>query len=588
MESMNETHAAPRAASEARHAPPASSALARAVHSVVQHRADAKILSIGPGAAVLELGKEATLVLFTWDDARADDLARQLKHAMSQRATGTLVVGLVGGTKLARRILKRARPFVTQVKVGQVHIDDAGALWTRDAGPVKKALYNLGRPFSDEEWARLLEEGTASMAEHAEKADEVQQFAATFRSRRPVVTLTLGAALLAVFGLEFLFGGTESPPVLIRMGALVPERVMDGEIWRLLACTFLHSGPMHVALNTYVLWVLGSFLERVLGSWRFLLLYGLSCLGASLVSLVFLEGFAVGASGGLWGLLGAHAVLGYRSGGLLPRAMMPGVRRAAVFNLVINLVNSFRPHVDMWAHFGGGAVGAALLLSGALTRGLPRLDEDQGHGDAALQSGAPLRVAGSVVAALLLAGLGLGLAMGQPWTLRRRVELVPTVLPSLGISLALPRGIELTSSAPPGQAPSVTAGDLLSDPGAAIVEVYPGDFTAEATLAAERTAIIEALKKKPQGARLAAGPDEVVIAGAPGVTVRYAFENGIEEEVAFLFLPYVAVKVDTLHWPALRGAVPRGYAVKVLENVQMLSGPPGPPPDPTGGSPTTR
>jgi hypothetical protein len=146
--------------------------------------------------------------------------------------------------------------------------------------------------------------------------------------------------LLAVFGLEALFGGTESTLVLSSMGGLVPERVLDGEIWRLFSCTFLHSGFLHLAFNGYVLWVLGSFLERLLGTWRFLLLYGLSCLGASLTSMYFLDGIAVGASGGLWGLLGADAVLAWRSQGLLPKSMIEGARNAAKFNLIINVLNS--------------------------------------------------------------------------------------------------------------------------------------------------------------------------------------------------------------------------------------------------------
>lgn len=510
-------------------APPASSLLARAVYTAVQGHDEARILSLGPRGAAMGLGKKTTLVLFAWDQTSGAALAHQLREVMKQRFKGMLVVGLVGGTEHARRVLKKARPVLTQVKVGQIHVDDRGELWSRDAGAAEGALSGFGRTPapSAQQWARLVEKSVADIADFAEKETEAREFAAALESRRPVATWTLAGIILAVFGLEFAFGGTQSPPVLLRMGALSPEKVQAGEVWRLFSCTFLHSGPMHVLFNTYVLWVLGTHLERILGIWRFLVLYGLSCLGASLVSLAFLDGFSVGASGGLWGFLGAEAVLAWRSQGLLPRAMIAGARKVAVFNLGINVLNSFRPHVDMWAHFGGGAVGGILMLSGVLTRGVPRLGELEAQGRldggaATIRSGPMLKAAGSIAAAVLLAGLAMGLAVGRPWALKQPFDTVRTAVPELGISLALPTGLELSPGSP-DEALSVQVGDLRSDPGAVIVTRYA------AVPAQERARMVEQLSKVPPTARLSTGPDEVTIAGAPGVTVTYRYDNGIEE-----------------------------------------------------------
>ncbi len=326
---------------------------------------------------------------------------------------------------------------------------------------------------------------------------------------------------------------------------------------------------MHVLFNTYVLWVLGTHLERILGIWRFLVLYGLSCLGASLVSLTFLDGFSVGASGGLWGLLGAEAVLAWRSQGLLPRAMIPGARKVAVINLGINVLNSFRPHVDMWAHFGGGAVGGMLMLSGVLTRGVPRLGELEAEGRldggaATIRSGPVLKAAGSMAAAVLLAGLAMGLAVGRPWALKRPLDMVRTPVPELGISLVLPEGLELTPSSP-DEPSRVQVGDSRSDPGAAIVAIFA------AVPAKERADMVEFFAEAPPGARLTSGPDEVTIAGAPGITVTYRFDNGVEEELAFVFLADALIKADVLRWPAFGDAVPPGYAAQVLDSLEPLS-----------------
>ncbi len=552
--------------------------LARVIFAVVGSHDQVKILRLRPNAVVMELGKKTTFALAAWDEARGDELASQLKSVIQQYTTGPLVVGLAGGTDRARRLLKKARPLITEVRVGQVHVDDGGDVWTRDADLVQRALSDFQRtpPLSEQEWARFLEKSAVDMADFADRVKTARGFAAALDSRRPVATLTLAGIILGVFGLEFAFGGTQSPPVLLRMGALSPERVLAGEVWRLFSCTFLHSGLMHVLCNTYVLWVLGSFLERVIGTWRFLVLYGLACTGASLVSLAFLDGFSVGASGGLWGLLGAHAVLAWRSQGLFPSAMIRGARRAAAFNLGINVLISFLPFVDMWAHFGGGAVGAALMLSGALTRSLPRIGElaDDGRlesaGDATVYSGPALKVTGSAVAAVLLVGLGLGLSTGRPWALRQPVERVRTDLPGLGISLSLPEGLELTPS-PPGEQPSsVKVGDVYSDPGALVVTSYPADMADQAALAREYTALVKELEKAPPGARLAFGPDDVSIAGGLGVSVRYRYDNDTEEELAFIFLNIGLLKVNTLRWPAFGEAVPQGYATKVLESLLPL------------------
>jgi membrane associated rhomboid family serine protease len=556
-------------------APPAASLLARTIYAVVEGYEGARILSLGPRGAAMELGTKATMILLVWDADNADLLAHNLGQVMKQRsARGRLVVGLVGGGEDARRVLEEARPTLTQIKIGQVHVSDGGKVWSRDVGAAGKALSHFVRTAgpSEDQWKRLVAKSAAEIAEFEDRTREAQEFMTVLQSRRPIATWTLAGLIAVVFGLEYLFGGTQSPPVLLRMGALSPEKVAAGEWWRLFSCTFLHSGPLHVLFNTYVLWILGTQLERILGTARFLVLYGTSCLGASLVSLAFLDGFSVGASGGLWGLLGAEALLAWRSDGLLPRAMIPGARKAAVVNLGINVLNSFRPHVDMWAHFGGGAVGAALMLSGVLTRGVPRLGELEaagrlGSGAPELRTGPVLRAAGATAAFVLVLGLALGLANGRPWDLQRPVETQRMPIPELGISLELPRGL---APSPASQDGSVQVGDLRSDPGAVLVTRYAADLSDASVLAREREALAEQIAKTPAGGRRTAGPENVAIAGAPGVTVTYRYDSGIEEELAFVFLADAMVKVDILRWPEFGDAVPAGYAVRVLDSLQPI------------------
>jgi rhomboid protease GluP len=141
---------------------------------------------------------------------------------------------------------------------------------------------------------------------------------------------------------------------------------MEGEWWRLASATLLHGGLMHVAFNGYVLFSLGNFVERLLGPSRFLLLYVVSGVAASCGSLLLNAGVSVGASGAIWGLLGAEAALAFAPNQLLPSSMRKDAQRATVVNLVLNTLVSFLPRVDWAAHFAGGAAGALVLLSGVV------------------------------------------------------------------------------------------------------------------------------------------------------------------------------------------------------------------------------
>ncbi len=574
------------------------SQLSRATFSLLSREPEAELLDLRERSATIRLKGKATVVLLAWEEDRAEAIAEELNERMvRQHAKHQLALGIVGGGSAARKVLESTRPRMTRSSVTKFHLSADGIVHNMGARRLQSALENLTAAAdpSAEDWYRCLEQHSATLRENAAKTEESRHFHAIFAARSAPATLTLLVLLVLVFGLEAAFGGTQSPPVLLHLGALSPDRIREGEIWRLFSSTFLHSGFLHLAFNGYVLWVLGSFLEKIIGSWRLILLYSLSCLGASLLSLQFLDGFAVGASGGLWGFLGAHAVLAYRSGSLLPATMIPGAKKAALFNLGINVLNSFRPHVDMWAHFGGGAVGAILLLSGLLTRNLPRLDElgerrDVSETDTAIPNSPGLRIAAAALALLLLSSLGFAIAQGRPWTLGQPVAGVPTPLESLGIALPLPSGLTVTPSNT-DEVRSVAVGDLIYDPGAVVVQIFSGDLSSEEILERERTALLEALKKLPEGAKVVSKPRMVVfgeppassqtrslaesngskylLRGKKGVSVRYSYGE-VEEEVSFGFLPDGLVKVSSLHFAATAGAVEIGYTLRVLGQLQKL------------------
>jgi membrane associated rhomboid family serine protease len=130
--------------------------------------------------------------------------------------------------------------------------------------------------------------------------------------------------------------------------------VAEGQWYRLITATFLHQQAYHIAFNMLSLWWLGGPLEAALGRARYLTLYLLAGLGGSALSylLAAQNQPSLGASGAIFGLLGATAVLMRR----LNYDMRP-----VIALLVLNLIFSFAwPDIAWQAHVGGLIVGAAV------------------------------------------------------------------------------------------------------------------------------------------------------------------------------------------------------------------------------------
>jgi membrane associated rhomboid family serine protease len=256
-------------------------------------------------------------------------------------------------------------------------------------------------------------------------------FQAAVMTRKPVVSWAIAAVCVVFFGLQYHWG--QGLPVLAaaRMGAEIPSRVLAGEWWRLFSVMLLHGSVFHLAMNMLALLSFGPFLERLIGSSRYLTLYVLSGLGGSLLSLTRGgDGIGVGASGGVWGLMVAGAVLVTWPRGLIPSALAHQLRQRAWTPVGINLLYSFQPGIDMLAHLGGGLAGAALIY--LLTRGAAP--------EKPLARTVPSTALGVVVGLLLASSMGFALAEGQPWALTSKWNLQSQKLGDTGLSLLVPEG----------------------------------------------------------------------------------------------------------------------------------------------------
>jgi membrane associated rhomboid family serine protease len=133
--------------------------------------------------------------------------------------------------------------------------------------------------------------------------------------------------------------------------------VAHGDWWRLITAAFLHASILHIGLNMYVLWIIGSPVEQYLGRARFLGLYFVSGLAGSAGALVLTPtALTVGASGAIFGILGALLIIEWQTTGRLAGNAMTWI----VINLALSFVIS---NVSIGGHVGGLIGGILVTLS---------------------------------------------------------------------------------------------------------------------------------------------------------------------------------------------------------------------------------
>jgi membrane associated rhomboid family serine protease len=183
----------------------------------------------------------------------------------------------------------------------------------------------------------------------------------------PWVTRALIAANVVIFLVTNRLGAGVGGFGNAQLTALGQHMVLDqtdvanGEWWRLVTASFLHFGVLHLATNMYVLWIVGTALERYIGAMRFAALYFVSGLAGSFGALIVTpDAFTAGASGAIFGVMGALFVLERQRGIALLGGSVGGL-------IILNLVLTFAiPGISAGGHIGGliGGGLAAFALSG--------------------------------------------------------------------------------------------------------------------------------------------------------------------------------------------------------------------------------
>lgn len=188
-----------------------------------------------------------------------------------------------------------------------------------------------------------------------------------FLGRPGSFTTTLLVVNVALFLVETVVGGSGSlfsgpnEKQLFDLGALFPPAIAVGhQYWRLVTPMFLHAGLIHLAFNSYALYLLGFLVEDAFGKARFLAIYFIAGFLASVASFAFgpVAEVGVGASGAIFGLLGAWVAFNYRR---RTSPMASANLRWALMLIGLNVILGFSiPGIDWRAHFGGLVAGALL------------------------------------------------------------------------------------------------------------------------------------------------------------------------------------------------------------------------------------
>ena len=221
----------------------------------------------------------------------------------------------------------------------------------------KKAFPDLKKKLKfTEKGTELFMKITGDINKHNQ--EDARKVEKVFRSKFPMITYMLIAVNIICFLVPAFF--SESNNVILDFCVHGPS-IRYGQYYRLLTGTFLHTGIMHLAFNCYALYVLGSQLESYLGKAKYIVIYLVSAIFGSLFSMTFNGDTAsIGASGAVFGLMGALLYFGYHYRVYLGNVIKSQILPLVIVNLLIGFLTT---GVDNAAHIGGLVGGAMITMA---------------------------------------------------------------------------------------------------------------------------------------------------------------------------------------------------------------------------------
>ena len=219
---------------------------------------------------------------------------------------------------------------------------------------IKKEFPDLTKKLKySEEGIALFAKITSDINEHNKQ--DAKKINAIFKNKFPMITYWLIAVNVILYVIPILFGQYND---LINNYSVWGPAICEGQYYRLLTGIFLHGGILHLLFNCYALYVIGSQVENFLGRIKFAIIYLVAGISGALFSVIFGGNFAsIGASGAIFGLMGALVYFGYHY-----RVYLGTVIKSQIIPLIVlNLLLGFcMPGIDNFAHIGG-LIGGTLM-----------------------------------------------------------------------------------------------------------------------------------------------------------------------------------------------------------------------------------
>ena len=189
---------------------------------------------------------------------------------------------------------------------------------------------------------------------NSKTAKENRKYEEVFKPKKIVVTYALIALCTLVYILQILF------PSLTTLGAVNGSLVRSGQVYRLVTGIFMHGSIWHLLCNMYSLYVIGCATENYFGKKKFLLIYLVSGIIGSMFSCIFNTSWSLGASGAIFGLMGALCYFGYYYRLYMGKALYSEIIPVIILNLSLSLIVS---NIDFYAHIGGLIGGVFITMS---------------------------------------------------------------------------------------------------------------------------------------------------------------------------------------------------------------------------------
>lgn len=189
--------------------------------------------------------------------------------------------------------------------------------------------------------------------------EDAKKIEKVFSNKKPTITYALIIINVLLYFIPMIFGfHTE----LVNKYCIFAPSIRNGEYYRLLTGAFIHANILHLGCNCYALYVLGTQVESYFSKIKYIIIYILSALSASLFSMIFAKNTAsIGASGAIFGIMGALLCFGYYYRVYLGNVLKSQLIPLIIFNLLLGFALS---GIDNFAHIGGllGGIGATMAL----------------------------------------------------------------------------------------------------------------------------------------------------------------------------------------------------------------------------------